>query len=283
MSTVIVVVIVIIVILAVGAAGFLVFTQGRSKRLRAKFGPEYDRAVQSHESAREAEQELLARQKRHDKLDIKDLAPETRERLRGEWRRVQERFVDAPASAVIEAHRLLVLVIGERGYPTESFEQQAEDLSVEHAGTIERYRAAHEIGTRAETEQASTEDLRQAMVHYRALFTELLGETRTEQHDGATARTDGTHANGTDSGDGRAETSADAEKAGRHGENAADHGTNTEADHEAGAAADRGTGAAPGRDVDAEGNGRGARDRAGSGTQTGEHAGRRDDAGDEGV
>jgi hypothetical protein len=174
MSTVAVVVIVIVVLVVLGIVVFLARAQARRRRLQQRFGPEYDRAVKTHESTREAEQELLDRQKRHEELEIRPLAPEARERHLAEWRQVQEHFVDAPEAAVSEADRLLVLVMGERGYPTEGYEQQVSDLSVEHAATIDRYRQAHDISARAENKKASTEDLRQAMVHYRALFNELL-------------------------------------------------------------------------------------------------------------
>jgi len=174
MSTVAVVVIVIVVLVVLGVVGFFVRTQARRRGLQQRFGPEYDRAVASHESTREAEQELIARQKRHDELEIRPLDEAVREQHLTEWRQVQERFVDAPEAAVTEADRLLIRVMGERGYPTEGFEQQVADLSVEHAATIDRYRQAHDISTQAEAKKASTEDLRQAMVHYRALFTELL-------------------------------------------------------------------------------------------------------------
>ncbi|MFB9836204.1 hypothetical protein [Actinoallomurus acaciae] len=175
MSTVVVVVIVIVVLVVLAVAGYFARAQARRRGLQQRFGPEYDRAVEDHESTREAEQELLARQKRHDRLEIHPLAPEAREQHLAEWRQVQERFVDAPETAVTEADRLIHQVMGERGYPTDgSYEQQVADLSVEHAATIDRYRQAHDVSARAETRQASTEDLRQAMVHYRALFTELL-------------------------------------------------------------------------------------------------------------
>lgn len=180
MSTVAVVVIVIVVIAVVGVVGYFAQAQARRRRLQQRFGPEYDRTVKSHESTREAEQELLARKKRHDELEIHPLDPAARERHLAEWRQVQERFVDAPETAVTEADSLLILVMGERGYPTEGYEQQVSDLSVEHADTIDRYRKAHDISARAETKKASTEDLRQAMVHYRTLFNELL-ETGDEE------------------------------------------------------------------------------------------------------
>ncbi|MCW2947661.1 MAG: hypothetical protein JWR24_4378 [Actinoallomurus sp.] len=175
MSTVTVVVIVIIAVLVIGTAVLVSSAQARRRRLRERFGPEYERAVDSHESTREAEQELRAREKRHDDLPIRPLDPESRERHRSAWQQVQENFVDAPEAAVGDADHLVILVMGERGYPTEDYEQQVADLSVEHASTLDRYRAAHDISTRAEAKEASTEDLRQAMVHYRALFTELLG------------------------------------------------------------------------------------------------------------
>jgi len=174
MSTVAVVVIVIVVIVVLGVVGFFARGQARRRGLQQRFGPEYDRTVESHESTREAEQELLARKKRHDELEIHPLDPEARERHLAAWRQVQERFVDEPETAVTEADRLLVQVMGERGYPTEGYEQQVSDLSVEHATTIDRYRKAHDISAQAEAKKASTEDLRQAMVHYRSLFTELL-------------------------------------------------------------------------------------------------------------
>jgi hypothetical protein len=192
MSTPLLVVIVIVIIAVVAAGAYVAWKQSQRRGLQERFGPEYDRAVESHESRREAEQELLARQKRHEELDIRPLDLETRERHRVQWRLVQERFVDAPGTAVVEADQLLNLVMGERGYPTEGYEQQAADLSVEHAATIDRYRTAHDISERAGNDQASTEDLRQAMVHYRALFSELIGldeETVSGTDEGAaTAR-----------------------------------------------------------------------------------------------
>jgi hypothetical protein len=190
MSTPLLVVIVIVVIAVIGAVAYVAWKQAQRRSLQERFGPEYDRAVESHESRREAEQELMARQKRHEELDIRELDPETRERHRVQWRLVQERFVDAPGTAVIEADHLLNLVMSERGYPTEGYEQQAADLSVEHAATIDRYRTAHDISDRAANDQASTEDLRQAMVHYRALFNELIGVE--DETDTATAATTGT-------------------------------------------------------------------------------------------
>ncbi|MET9954086.1 hypothetical protein ABZ135_21385 [Streptomyces sp. NPDC006339] len=152
----------------------IVLDRRRRRRLRERFGPEYDRTVDDVGSRRAAEQELGAREKRHAELDIKPLPSGARERYAEEWRGVQEEFVDRPEGAVHEADRLVTALMRERGYPTEGFEQQMRDLSVEHGRTLEHYRAAHEINTLSSSRQATTEQLRGAMVHYRALFDELL-------------------------------------------------------------------------------------------------------------
>lgn len=184
MSALVVVVILIVVLVVIGIV-YITPAQSRHRGLRQRFGPEYDRVLKKHESPREAERELLDRKKRHDKLDIRPLDTEARERHLAEWRQVQKRFVDAPEAAVTEADRLITRVMSERGYPAEGYEQQVADLSVEHAGTIDHYRAAHEISTRAGADNASTEELRQAIVHYRALFTELLDTGEDAPTDGA--------------------------------------------------------------------------------------------------
>ena len=176
MSTATVAVIVIVAVLVIAALGLLAWRQQQRRRLRERFGPEYDHAVERHGSTREAEQELRAREQRHHELRIRPLDPAVRDRHRADWQRVQEHFVDSPQAAVAEADALLVLVMKSRGYPTEDYEQQIADLSVEHAGTLDRYRAAHDIRGRSDAGHATTEDLRQAMVHYRTLFAELLGD-----------------------------------------------------------------------------------------------------------
>ncbi|MEV7013930.1 hypothetical protein [Streptosporangium sp. NPDC051022] len=189
MSTVIWVVVIVVAVVAVIAVGYAVLQQQRRHRLRDRFGPEYDRAVRERENRREAEQELLAREQRFDSLDIRALAPETRDAYARKWMEVQERFVDAPGFAVTEADHLVTSVMAERGYPTEDFEQRLSDLSVVHGRTLDHYRRAHEISSRAARQEASTEELRQAMVHYRDLFEELL-EVSGGATDGAT---DGDH------------------------------------------------------------------------------------------
>jgi hypothetical protein len=143
----------------------------RTTRLREGFGPEYDRTVEESGSRRRAESELAEREKRHEELDIRPLSPGARDRFASRWSRVQERFVDDPSGALDDAHVLVLEVMRERGYPTDDFEQRAADVSVDHPNVVENYRSAHEI---TERDDADTEDQRQAMVHYRALFDELL-------------------------------------------------------------------------------------------------------------
>jgi Tfp pilus assembly protein PilX len=146
----------------------------RRRHLQERFGPEYDRQLQESENRRQAEKDLANRERRYDELDIRPLEPAKREQYAADWQRVQERFVDTPDSAVADADRLVILVMRERGYPTEGYEQQVNDLSVAHARTLEQYRAAHDINSRTGGD-ATTEDMRQAMVHYRAVVTDLLG------------------------------------------------------------------------------------------------------------
>lgn len=166
---------IIVVILVVAALLAGLSAVNRRRRLRDRFGPEYDRAVSEH-GRREAEAELAERERRVRQLDIKPLPPTVRAQYASEWAAVQEQFVDAPQSAVAGAQTLVTAVMKDRGYPTAGFGQIVADLSVEHAATLDHFRAAHDISQRAVAGTASTEDLRQAMIHYRALFTELLGQ-----------------------------------------------------------------------------------------------------------
>jgi hypothetical protein len=148
----------------------------RTRMLQGRFGPEYGRTVESADSRREAEAELKARAERRDELDIRPLAPGARERYLMEWQRVQARFVDDPDGAVHESDGLIQLVMRERGYPIDDFEQRAADISVDHPDVVENYRAGHRLTLAASTGGGTTEELRQAMQHYRALFDELLEE-----------------------------------------------------------------------------------------------------------
>jgi len=170
-----------LVILALVVVGIVLFVRQkqRQRHLRETFGPEYNRAVEDAGSRRRAEQELADRERRHDELDLKELAPEIRARYAKEWTAVQEQFVDSPEAAVGEADRLVTVVMAERGYPTDDYQQRLDHLSVEHARTLDHYRSARTINERRRSHEATTEDLRQAMVHYRALFADLLGSPQT--------------------------------------------------------------------------------------------------------
>ncbi|WP_031487849.1 hypothetical protein [Streptomyces bicolor] len=164
--------IVLVVAVAAVAASLLM----RRRKLQERFGPEYERTMQDADSRMAGERELLDREKRHDSLDIKPLDSRARDRYTREWTSVQEEFVDRPEDAVHDADRLVTTLMHERGYPTQDFEQQLRDLSVEHSRTLEHYRAAHDVDALSSRHEATTEQLRGAMVHYRALFDELLSD-----------------------------------------------------------------------------------------------------------
>jgi hypothetical protein len=182
MSTGITVLIIVVVVIVVAAAAGVIYDM-RRRRLRQRFGPEYDRLVEEKGSRTKAEAELVGREKRVKGLDIRPLNPEAQARYTQDWAVIQERFVDAPQEAVADGQRLVMTVMNERGYPTEGSDQVLADLSVEHASVLDHYRAAYDISQTAADGRASTEDLRQAMIHYRSLFRDLLGvdaETGTE-------------------------------------------------------------------------------------------------------
>jgi hypothetical protein len=170
-------------ILIVVAVVAFVASRRRSQRLRERFGPEYDRMVEQADDRRRVESDLAAREKRVERLDIRPLDPESRDEYARSWRDSQARFVDQPADAVRDADRLVIEVMRRRGYPMEDFEQRAADVSVDHPTVVENYRAGHAISMASDHGQASTEDLRQAMVHFRSLFEELLeaGEQREDR------------------------------------------------------------------------------------------------------
>jgi hypothetical protein len=173
-----IIVVIIVAVIVVGAVVLGVMTVSRRRRLQQRFGPEYDRLVGERDSRREAEAELTKRERRVQGLDIQPLTDMARASYAGQWTSIQEQFVDAPADAVSGAQFLVADVMTERGYPAEHHDQDQvlADLSVEHSDTLDRYRAAEEISGKAAAGTASTEDLRQAMVHYHALFADLLGE-----------------------------------------------------------------------------------------------------------
>lgn len=150
----------------------------RTQRLRDRFGPEYDRTVRRTDGRRQAEAELSEREARRQRLDVRQLSPESRERYRERWHDVQAQFVDAPAAAVGAADALIQTVMVERGYPVEDFDRRADDLSVDHPRVVEHYRAGHRLAGSAGDD--GTEELRRAMRHYRALFDELVDSPADE-------------------------------------------------------------------------------------------------------
>jgi hypothetical protein len=175
MSTSTVVALIALVIVVVVAVALIVKTQ-RSKRLRARFGPEYHRAIEETGSATRAESKLEKLEKRVEGFKLRPLSQADRANFRADWQMIQARFVDDPSGALIEADRHIQAIMAARGYPVTDFEQRAADISVDHPLVVEQYRAGHDISIRHSQGLASTEDLRQAMIHYRTLFTELAGE-----------------------------------------------------------------------------------------------------------
>src|SRR3954468_755415 len=172
-----VIVIVAIIVIAVVVAALLYSRQRRSQQLQEGFGPEYDRTLEERGGdRREAEAELHERREGRERCGPREPDPAARDRYAERWRAAQRRFVDEPAPAVGEADALVIEVMRDRGYPVaDEFDQRAADVSVDHPEVVEHYRAAHDISGHATAGEASTEDLRQAMVHFRALFVELLG------------------------------------------------------------------------------------------------------------
>ena len=168
------------IVLVIGIAAWAAMRKKRSQDLRQRFGPEYDRTMREEGSRRAAESELSERRKRREQLDIRPLPPEARQRYAGSWRETQGRFVDDPGAALAEADVLVISVMRDRGYPMEDFERRSADISVDHPRVVDNYRAAHGISMAGERGVATTEDMRQAMVHYRALFDELLGDEQAE-------------------------------------------------------------------------------------------------------
>jgi hypothetical protein len=176
MATWIWIVIVVAVSLVVLAMVWAAMTKRRSHSLQDRFGGEYDRTIEQAGGRREGERELTAREKRHDELDLRPLPRDARERYRAQWEETQGLFVDDPRGAVADADRLVQRVMRARGYPVDDFEQRAADISVEHPDLVEKYRTAHGIARSSERGEASTEDLRQSVRHFRALFLVLLDD-----------------------------------------------------------------------------------------------------------
>ena len=183
---------VLVAILVIGlvVAGLVIVRQRRSQQLQEGFGPEYGRTLEETGDRKTAEAELRERRDRRAEFEVRELEPAARDRYAERWQTAQRRFVDEPAPAVGEADGLVSEVMQDRGYPVDDdFEQRAADVSVDHPVVVEHYRAAHDISLRATGGEASTEDLRQAMVHFRALFDELLGADGNRE-DAATQKRD---------------------------------------------------------------------------------------------
>jgi hypothetical protein len=183
-----------IVVAVLVFAGVVALLRARSKShrheaLQQAFGPEYDRAVAEFGDRERAERELANRKKRVDRLHLRVLSSGDRNRFASEWRVAQERFVDDPSGAVRASDELIKDVMRSVGYPVEDFEQRVADLSVDHARVVQHYRAARVLADANREGRANTEELRQAFIHYRALFADLLEDPATGFADaGAPAR-----------------------------------------------------------------------------------------------
>lgn len=173
-------VVIAVAVVVVLVSAFVFMRNRRTENLRRRFGPEYERTVQEI-GPRRAESKLREREKRVEKFLIRPLSVSERQHFLAEWRAVQSRFVDDPRGAAEDADALVNKVMQSRGYPMSDFEQRAADISVDHPRVVETYRAAHEIALRQKRGQASTEDLRSALIYYRSLFDELLDTTSIGQ------------------------------------------------------------------------------------------------------
>src|SRR5579859_302688 len=175
------IVVAVIVLAVIAVALWAIRQKQRSQELRQHYGSEYDRAVQQYGAPGTAEKALEEREKRVESLDIRPLSETDRTRFSEQWRVIQARFVDDPVGAVDQADQIIGEVMQVRGYPVTDFEQRAADVSVEHPNVVSNYRAAHAIALRAKRGEASTDELRTALIHFRALFQELLEPAPIQQ------------------------------------------------------------------------------------------------------
>jgi hypothetical protein len=173
--------VIIIAALVLGGALVWYLQQQRSRHLRRRFGPEYERTRNETGDARRAEERLAQREQRVEKFHIRSLTPDERSRYSEVWRHVQKLFVDDPKGAINEADHLVNEVMSTKGYPMADFKQRSDDISVDHPVVVQHYRIAVEIADRNRANAATTEDLRQAVIHYRALFEDLLEEKPSER------------------------------------------------------------------------------------------------------
>jgi len=174
-NTTMIITVVLVLVIVGGILGLVFAGRRRSERLHDQLGPEYDRTVQAMGGEKKAQTELEERRKHVEALDIRPLSASERERCLADWTAAQSRFVDEPGQAIGDADRLIMQVMQMRNYPVSDFEQRAADISVNYPVLVTNYRAAREIAVKNELHQADTEELRQAMIHYRSLFEELLG------------------------------------------------------------------------------------------------------------
>ena len=180
-SSSVMIVVLVVAVIAIAAIAYGIARKRRSQKLRERFGPEYDRVVRREGDVRKGEGLLEFREKRLHKFQIRPLSPADRSSFLYRWNDIQSVFVDDPKSAVTQADSLITGVMQARGYPMGDFDQRAADISVDHPVVVENYRSAHTIALRHGRGEASTEDLRQAMVHYRTLFQELLDQPKSER------------------------------------------------------------------------------------------------------
>jgi hypothetical protein len=177
-------IILVVIVAVIVIAAIWWYTQSRrSKELREDFGPEYDRTVQQADNRRAAEAELRERRERVENLNIRPLSVTDRSRFASEWQELQPRFVDDPQGAVNDADSLVLELMQARGYPMGEFEQRAADISVDHPQVVNHYREAHRLAQRNASGDATTEEQRRAIVHYRELFDELLSDGLPETAD----------------------------------------------------------------------------------------------------
>lgn len=183
-NTTVIILAVIVAFIIGGLLGTVVTRQRRTKRLQEKFGSEYERTLNELGDRRQAEQELEARLDHVKTLDIRPLSAEESERYTNEWRASQAEFVDEPLLALQKADRIIREVMKAKGYPVEDFEQRIADISVEYPELVTDYRGLHLIAVKEDDEKVSTEEMRQAMVHGRALFENLVSrESQAEELD----------------------------------------------------------------------------------------------------
>jgi hypothetical protein len=174
-STYIIITVVVVLVILGAILGFVFSRRNRKQELHDHFGPEYDHTVETMGDEKKAQTELDERRAHVKTLEIRPLSISERERYMADWTMVQSKFVDEPGQAIVDADRLIMEVMQVRAYPVSDFEQRAADISVNYPALVSNYRAAREIAIKNEQHQATTEELRQAMIYYRSLFEELLG------------------------------------------------------------------------------------------------------------